>query len=144
MRRSPFAVAVLATGLAAVTLAGCGSSSPAITEDASGELELRVQAVRDAAGTLDRALADEKLAELVRSVNDLRRRDEISADRADKVLDAANIVRAQLLTIPTTTTTTTTTTTLPPTTFEPDEDNRQRENGNRGRNGGGDGGGGGD
>jgi hypothetical protein len=139
MRRSPLVVTVLATGLAAVTLAGCGSSSPAITEDASLQLELRVQAVRDAAEARDRALADEKLAELIRSVNDFRRRDEISAGRADKVLDAANTVRAQLLTIPTTTTTTTT---LPPTTREPDEDGPKRENGNRGRDGGGDGGGG--
>ena len=138
MRRSPLVVTVLATGLAAVTLAGCGSSSPAITEDASLQLELRVQAVRDAAEARDRALADEKLAELIRSVNDFRRRDEISADRADKVLDAANTVRAQLLTIPTTTTTTT----LPPTTREADEDRPKRENGNRGRDGGGDGGGG--
>lgn len=139
MRRSPFVAAVLATGLAAVALAGCGSSSPSITEDASRQLEFRVQAVRDAAGARDRALADEKLAELIRSVNDFRRRDEISADRADKVLDAANTVRAQLLTIPTTTTTTTT---LPPTTR--DEDRPRRENGNRGRDGGGGGGGGGD
>jgi hypothetical protein len=132
VRRVPTATAVIAAALVALALTGCGSSSPGIGESASTQLELRVQAVRDAALARNRALAEEKLADLVQSVNVLRRSDKISANRAEKVLDAANTVRAQLLTIPTTTTTTTT---LPPTTREQNEDRRKKDNGNKGGGG---------
>jgi hypothetical protein len=133
--RVRLASAVVAASLAALALSGCGSSSPGISESASTQLEFRVQAVRDAALARDRALAEEKLGDLVQSVNDLRRGNKISAGRAERVLDAANTVRAQLLTIPTTTTTTTT---LPPTTREQNEDRRKKDNGNRDGRGGGD------
>jgi HAMP domain-containing protein len=144
VRRAALASSVLAIGLGAVALAGCGSSAPGITEDASRQLELQVAAVRNAAASVDREGAERALADLRRSVEDLRARDEISAGRRSEVLDAAAAVEAQLLSIPTTTTTTTTTTTLPPPTRdEDDEDNDNRRDRNRGGNGG-DGGGGGD
>jgi hypothetical protein len=131
VKRVLVATAVVAAALAALALTGCGSSSPGISESASTQLELRVQAVRDAAVARDRALAEQKLADLVQSVNDLRSRDKISAGRAEKVLDATNSVRAQLLTIPTTTTTTTTTT-PPRTTRERNEDRPENRHGERG------------
>jgi hypothetical protein len=131
MRRVVLATALLAIGLAAVALAACGSSSPGITEGASAQLELRVQAVRNAAEARDRALAETRLAELRRSVADFRARDEISKGRHDKVLAAAASVETQLQGIPATTTTTTTT--LPPTTRGKDEDRKDK----KGRDGGG-------
>jgi HAMP domain-containing protein len=142
MRRTALASSTLAIGLAAVALAGCGSSAPGITEDASRQLELQVAAVRNAAASVDREGAERALADLRRSVEDLRARDEISDGRRSEVLDAAAAVEAQLLSIPTTTTTTTTTTPPPPTRDE-DNDNLRDRNG-RGGNGGGGGGGGGD
>src|SRR5690348_12783852 len=134
MRRMPLAAAVLATGLAMVAVAGCGSSSPGITEAASTQLELRVQAVRNAAEARDRDLAESRRAEVRRSVAELRGRGAISKDRVDNVLAAAASVEAQLQAIPTTTTTPTT---LPPATRAPNEDRPKRDNGDKGRNGGG-------
>src|SRR3989442_14594198 len=131
MRRVPLAAAMLATGLATVALTGCGSSSPGITEAASTTLELRVQAVRNAAEARDRDLAESRLAELRRSVDEFRAGDKISKDRVDKVLAAAASVEAQLKAIPTTTTTT-----LPPATRAPNEDRPKRDNRNRGGKGG--------
>jgi hypothetical protein len=144
MRRTALASSVLAVGLAAIALAGCGSSAPGITEDASRQLQLQVAAVRNAAASVDREGAERALADLRRSVEDLRSRDEISDGRRSEVLDAAAAVEAQLLAIPTTTTTTTTTTTLPPQTRDEDNDNRRDRNdrGGDGGGGGGDGGGG--
>jgi hypothetical protein len=134
MRRASIATVVVATGLAVLVLAGCGSSAPGITEDASRQLELQVAAVRNAAAAVDREGAEQALADLRRSVEDLRARDEISAGRRSEVLNAAAAVEAQLLSIPTTTTTTTTTTTVPPTTRDRDDDKRDR--GGRQSNGG--------
>jgi predicted component of type VI protein secretion system len=134
MRRVLLATAMVAAGLASVALAGCGSPSPGITEAASTQLELRVQSVRNAAEARDRALAEARLAELRRSVADFRARDEISKDRADKVLAAAVSVETRLQAIPTTTTTTTTT---PPTTRDQDEDRPGKDKGGKGKNGGG-------
>jgi predicted component of type VI protein secretion system len=114
MKPGALATVMLATMLTAVAVAGCGSSSPGITEDASNQLQLQVQAVRNAATTRDPSLAQARLAELRRTVTQLRDRHKISGDRATKVLDAAAQVETQLQTIPTTTTTTTTTVTAPP------------------------------
>jgi hypothetical protein len=97
---------MFATVLIAVALAGCGSSSPGISRDASNRLQLQVQAVRDAATARDRSLAEARLAELRRSVTDLRDRGRVSGNRATRVLDAAAEVETQVQTIPTTTTTT--------------------------------------
>jgi hypothetical protein len=138
MRRVPIASMIVATGLAALALAGCGSSAPGISEDASRQLELQVAAVRNAAAALDREGAEQALADLRRSVEDLRARDEISAGRRSEVLDAAAAVEAQLVSIPTTTTTTTTTTTVPPTTRDDNDNKRDRDRGGRGSNGNGD------
>jgi hypothetical protein len=136
MRRGLSLTALLAAVLTAVALSGCGSSSPDISEDASNQLELRVAAVRNAASARDRAGAEAALADLRRSVETLRSRDEVSSDRATEILDAAATVEARLQSIPTTTTTTTT---LPPPTRGQDEDDnpgrgRGREKG--GENGG--------
>jgi hypothetical protein len=136
MRRRYLVFVVVATTLITALLAGCGSSSPGISEDASTQLDLQTQAVRNAAAALDRDGAEAALADLRRSVDELRARDKISADRKAKVLDAAAAVEAQLQSIPTTTTTTTTTTTVPPTTRN---DDNGRKDGKR--NGGGRGGG---
>jgi predicted component of type VI protein secretion system len=136
VRRAPLVVTVLLAAYATVALAGCGSSSPSISEDASQQLELRVAAVRNAASARDRAGAEAALADLRRSVETLRSRDEVSSDRATEILDAAATVEARLQSIPTTTTTTTT---LPPPTRGQDEDdNRGR---GRGREKGGENGG---
>jgi hypothetical protein len=135
-------VALVATTLVAAlttaALAGCGSSSPGISEDASKQLELRVAAVWSAAASRDRAGAEAALADLRRSVEALRSRDDVSSDRATEILDAAATVEARLQSIPTTTTTTTT---LPPPTRGQDEDDnrgrgRGEEKGGQGRNGG--------
>jgi hypothetical protein len=137
MRRTPLLITMLAAALTAAALTGCGSSSPGISEGASTQLELQVTAVRNAAVARDRAGAEAALADLRRSVETLRSRDEISSDRATEILDAAATVEARLQSIPTTTTTTTT---LPPPTREEGDDNRGRgrggENGGQGRNGG--------
>ena len=139
MRQKPLVTAMLAAALAAVVLVGCGSSSPGISEDASQQLELRVEAVRNAAAARDRTGAEAALADLRRSVDALRSRDEVSKGRATEILDAAATVEARLQSIPTTTTTTTT---LPPPTRGQDEDdNRGR---GRGEDRGGQGGNGGD
>jgi hypothetical protein len=105
--------AVLGGTLTLGLVAGCGSSSPDISPDASRQLNLQVQAVRNAAAALDRDGAAAALAEVRKSVTDLRAHGKISADRAAKARDAAAAVEVQLLSIPTTTTTTTT---LPPST----------------------------
>jgi hypothetical protein len=138
VRRASIATVVVATGLAVLALAACGSAAPGITEDASRQLELQVAAVRNAAAALDREGAEQALADLRRSVEDLRARDEISAGRRSEVLDAAAAVEAQLVSIPTTTTTTTTTTTVPPTTRDDNDNKRNRDRGGRGSNGNGD------
>ena len=142
MRRTTLASSIVTIGLAAVALAGCGSSAPGITEDASRQLELQVAAVRNAAAAVDREGAERALADLRRSVEDLRARDEISDGRRSEVLDAAAAVEARLLSIPTTTTTTTTTTVPPPTRDEDNDDRRGRNDkgGDGGGGGGGDGG----
>jgi hypothetical protein len=140
MRRKQLVTSMVAAALAALVLVGCGSSSPGISEDASQQLELRVEAVRNAAAARDRNGAEAALADLRRSVDALRSRDEVSNDRATEILDAAATVEARLQSIPTTTTTTTTT--LPPPTRGQDEDdNRGR---GRGEDRGGQGGNGGD
>jgi hypothetical protein len=107
-------------------LAGCGSSPPSITADASRQLDLQVQAVRMAVAAGNRAAAEGALAQVRKSVAELRSRDKISADRAAKVLDAAAAVEAKLGSMPTTTTTTTTT---PPTTRDENKDRRKGGNG---------------
>jgi hypothetical protein len=132
MRRTTLASSIVAIGLAAVALAGCGSSAPGITEDASRQLEFQVAAVRNAAASVDREGAERALADLRRSVEDLRARDEISDGRRSEVLDAAAAVEAQLLSIPTTTTTTTT----PPTSNETNNNNRRGQDGGDGGDGG--------
>ena len=113
MKPARLSATMLAIMLPAVALWGCGSSSPSITEGASNQLQLQVQAVRNAAATYDRSLAEARLAELRRTLTELRDRHKISGDRATKVLDAAAEVEAQLQAIPTTTTTTTTTPAAP-------------------------------
>jgi predicted component of type VI protein secretion system len=133
MTRRPLVVVMLAGALTAALLAGCGSSSPSISQDASTQLDLQAQAVRNAAAALDRDGAETALADLRRSVEELRARNKISADRKSKVLGAAAAVEAQLQSIPTTTTTTTPPTTrVPPSTRN---DNNGRKD--KGKNGGG-------
>jgi hypothetical protein len=136
--RTTLVATMLVAALTTAALAGCGSSSPGISEDASTQLELRVTALRNAAAARDRAGAEAALADLRRSVETLRSRDEISSDRATEILDAAATVEARLQSIPTTTTTTTTTT-LPPTTRDEDDNpgrGRGGEKGGQGKNGG--------
>jgi hypothetical protein len=132
MTRMARITAMLATVLTAVVLAGCGSSSPGISEDASNRLQLQVEAVRNAATAHDRALAEGGLAELRRSVTDLRHRKEISRERATKIFDAAADVETQLQTIPTTTTTTPPTVPSPPPKGGKDDDGKD----NKGKGGG--------
>jgi hypothetical protein len=135
MRRGHLIAVMLASALTAALLAGCGSSSPAISEDASRQLDLQVVAVQNAAAALDRARAEGALADVRKSVTDLRARNKISADRAAKVRDAAAAVEARLQSIPTTTSTTTTTTTT--TTPPPPTKNDGNGNTDRKKNGGG-------
>jgi hypothetical protein len=126
------AALTLAALLGAAGGAACGSSSPGITEDASKQLELQVAAVRNAAAARDRPGAERALADLRRSVEDLRH--EISAERRSKVLDAAATVEARLQSIPTTTTTTTTTPPRP--SPKGDKGGEKERNGGKGKNGG--------
>jgi hypothetical protein len=137
MRRGHLIAVMLASALTAALLGGCGSSSPAISEDASRQLDLQVVAVQNAAAALDRARAEGALADMRKSVTDLRARNKISADRAAKVRDAAAAVEARLQSIPTTTSTTTTTTT----TTTPPPPTKNDGNKDRKKNGGGGGGG---
>jgi hypothetical protein len=138
MSRTGLVATTFAAALAAVVFVGCGSSSPGISEDASQQLELRVEAVRNAAAGRDRAAAESALADLRRSVEALRSGDEVSSDRATEILDAAATVEARLQSIPTTTTTTTPTTLPPPTQGEDEDDNpgRGREGEKGGKKGG--------
>jgi hypothetical protein len=141
MRRGHLIAVMLASALTAALLAGCGSSSPAISDDASRQLDLQVVAVQNAAAALDRARAEGALADVRKAVTDLRARNKISADRAAKARDAAAAVEARLQSIPTTTSTTTTTTT---TTTTPPPPTQNDGNGNKDRKKNGGGGGGGD
>lgn len=81
---------------------GCSSgSSGTIGQAASARMTPEVEQVRIAATTGDRAAAKAKLAELRRTVADLRQRDELSPAAAAKVLTAADEVEARLGDTPT-------------------------------------------
>ncbi|CAA9238842.1 MAG: hypothetical protein AVDCRST_MAG10-1464 [uncultured Acidimicrobiales bacterium] len=95
-------------------LVACGQEGAGIGEAAAAALEPRVQQVRAAATTGDRAGAARELAELRRTVADLRQRGELTEDGAARVLAAAAEVEARLGT--TTTPTTVAATGVPPTT----------------------------
>lgn len=77
-------------------LVACGQEGAGIGESAAAALEPRVQQVRSAATSGDRAGAARELTELRRTVADLRRRGELSEDGAAKVLAAAAEVEARL------------------------------------------------
>ena len=94
-------------------LVACGQEGAGIGEGAAAALEPRVQQVRAAATTGDRAGAARELAELRRTVADLRQRGELTEDGAAKVLAAAAEVEARL---GTTTPTTVAAREVPPTT----------------------------
>ena len=80
-----------------------GQEGAGIGEAAAAALEPRVQQVRAAATTGDRAGAARELAELRRTVADLRQRGELTEDGAARVLAAAAEVEARLGTTPPTT-----------------------------------------
>lgn len=96
----------------ALTLAGCGHGTPAISNDASKALQAKVAQIRISASARDATAATAELAELRTQVAELRRNGELSEAAAQKILDAAVVVDQNLSLI--TTTTTTTTTTSPP------------------------------
>ena len=90
-------------------LVACGQQGAGIGESAASALAPRVQQVRAAATSGDSAGAARELAELRRTVADLRQRGELSEDGAARVLAAAAEVEARLPA-------TTTPTQAPPTT----------------------------
>jgi ribosomal protein S20 len=97
--RRALLVAVAIVGLA---LSACGGTS--ITAGAASELATRVQAVRAAASSGNRAGAKAALADLRAAVASLRRQGAISGDKAGAILAAASDVEANLSFLPTTTT----------------------------------------
>lgn len=115
MRRT--AGLVVAVGLTGGLLAaGCGSSSPGLSAQASQQLRAQVQAVGAAARAGDPAQAAADLDRLRAEVGQLEAAHQLSASRSAAILTAAAEVQGQLAAIPTTTSstsTTTTTTTLP-------------------------------
>jgi hypothetical protein len=104
---------VVVTGvIVCSTFVGCGGDSPPMRGDAATDLHAQVIAVRAAVEAHDADGAAGALDDLRRTVNRLRRADDLSDERAADILAAAGAVDDELVTI--TTTTTTTTTTLPP------------------------------
>jgi hypothetical protein len=95
---------VCATATLTLLLAGCGSESPGISDEASQSLETQVQAVRQSAQSFDPAGVESGLAELRTSVARLKADGEIDDQRAAVILAAATDVEAQLDVVPTTTT----------------------------------------
>lgn len=95
-------------------LAACGSSGSGVSEPAGKVLALEVVAIRNAAGTADRAATAQQLAQLRASVSQLRASDDLSAGAAARIRRAADGVEAQLQLLPAPTTTTSTTTTTAP------------------------------
>ena len=100
--------------LAVCALTACGGEPPSVSDRAATQLHAQVTAVRTAVGARDADGAARALEELRASVARLRRRGDVSADRATAILAAAAGVERQLVSITTTTTTTTTAPPAPP------------------------------
>ncbi|MDQ3575803.1 MAG: hypothetical protein M3404_12955 [Actinomycetota bacterium] len=77
-------------------LVACGQEGAGIGQSAAAVLEPQVQQVRAAATSGDSAGAARELAELRRTVADLRQRGELTEDGAARVLAAAAEVEARL------------------------------------------------
>jgi hypothetical protein len=124
-------------------VAGCSTSAPPLSVQASQTLEAQVQGIRAAAVAHDRPLADSHLAQLRADVTQLQRQGQLSSARATAILAAATSVQAQLTAIPNP---------VPPTTLAPPTPPTQpspptpptgpggKDHGGKGGGGGGDGG----
>ena len=99
---------VLAASTLLASTWGCGGSTAAMTATAAGQLAAADRAVHLAVAGGDRAAAEEAIASLRRTVATLRDRRQLSTDRADAILAAAETIHTDLVLMPTTTTTTTT------------------------------------
>lgn len=130
MRRPAWLIAV-----AALVIGGAcgGGSDPGITDGASQELQLRVQALHEASLSGDHVPALDTLAEIRVAVADLQTRGELDDERAARILAAAAAVEDRLPLVPVTTTTTTTTTAAPPPPPVDDDDDDRDNRGGEGR-----------
>jgi predicted component of type VI protein secretion system len=119
--------------------AGCASTSPGLSAQASRTLDARVQAVRAAATEHNRALADTRLSQLLADVSQLKRQGQLTSSRATAILAAAAAVQAQLVTIPNPAPPPTTLAPPPPATTpaSPAGDEKTHGNGDGGGGGGG-------
>ena len=131
MRRPAIRLAVIGFALELVAAAcGGGGGGPSMTTGAARELRTAVDTVHAAVASGDRGQAVDALATLQTTVTQLRRRSQVSADRAATILAAAADVEAELGLMPTTTTSTSTTTT---TTTTPDDHPHKKDHGPGGR-----------
>lgn len=119
--RRRVAVVILLAAMV-VTGAACGDSNSGISSAAGAQLQIRVIAIRAAAANGDRDTVESQLADLRVDVEQYRADDKIDAAAADRILHAADTVKANLsllepatspTTSETTTTESTTTTTTP-------------------------------
>lgn len=112
-------VAAAAVLVASLGASACGRDN---TNDGGPTDQLRAlaAATRQAAESGDRATAEARLAELRRRVATLRAADDITEERASRILSAAASVENTLDVLPTTTTT-------PATTAPPEDDERNGE-----------------
>ena len=94
---------LVALALGAVLLAGCGGTD--MTRSAATDLQSRVAAVSAAVVDGDQTGAQTALNNLHLVVTNLVARGEISEDKAESILAAAEDVQNQLALMPTTTTT---------------------------------------
>jgi len=86
----------------AVAVGSCGSGASGIGKTASGRLTPEVQQVRAAVADGDPVGAAAKLAELRRTVAELRQRGDLTVDGASTVLAAAAEVEAGMGAVPST------------------------------------------
>ncbi|MHB8672055.1 MAG: hypothetical protein ACYDAD_16115, partial [Acidimicrobiales bacterium] len=112
------AVALLA-GSGVGFLGACGGGPRGVTPAAERDLDVQVQALRQAAERGDRSAAEAQLQALRASVGRLRAAGQVSGSRSSAILAAADVVAVELGTLPSTTTSTTTTSTVSPTTTPP-------------------------
>jgi hypothetical protein len=124
---------VIGFALALVAAACGGGGSPSLTTGAARELSTAVGTVHAAVASGDRGRAVDALATLQTTVTQLRRRSQVSADRAATILAAAASAEAELGLMPTTTTSTSTTTTTTTTATPDDHPPKKKDHGPGGR-----------